>query len=1278
MVGLADRIFTPEPTGPGTIHNNPKITATNLNKSGIIDDICSLYVLEYLSSGYELGADEWAQTFNAILDKFRDDPGFEFLSAEVEGKKVPKKVDPKKYDQFLASKTNLFKKDADDLRESFLKNLLTIDELHTIVKEPNKVFLDQVLTENSNTVDDVTKDNFIEPVLNFPKNANLRLSGLDFWVFYLFAWETGLISKDYDANAPANIGPNPDPKGTKFDKEKITLTFMRRQDQSVAASNLEILTWMPLYKTTRRTLRASPFVRASGKLDFFTESDKDQYYGGDDDSDPEADDTFSSLLDFLPLLPEEALTKEEIISIYGEQPNNSLLRGGNKLKSVPNDALYYPIGKSGEFLNGKYPNSPYFNPIYKKCLNVVASIASLYPEKTLKLFATVLEQLLDSAEESAAANFLTESEAGDKNRKVDLTPQALKPSDHQCFLLENIRPIATAKDNLQKVKDTRYKNLGAIYGTRSPGNIISAIQHGEKSDEVDALLNLCPEIYALLTPFIEVYRVEYQKDDKKKLRPIREAKIPFPNFIDSSDIDAIMNGQYGRFPGAGIKSFTWSLDGTQPEEVENNISAKLELHFQTIQDLFSLNTDQAAGGKEPGYLDLIIASPGVDDNKSSNGGSNNIQPAESKPQLDSTACFEAEIMDFDPRNFEVKICAGWSVPPNFADIVNELEFSRDQGPDYGKKLQAAIMTSKIPLFLTLTEHELIFNENGSVDLNVFYQARLSGLARSPAADIFGSTFDFNLAWIDAQIDELEKQKSDIAKREMDSQKQDNDDETVEDINSELESLLEQKSSIVRENKGKKYKRFLDKLYSSNKIYSYKANQKKLLRDENSPAMRALYAKRRASSVEYKNGFNPQQPTGADASLYKEAAETIQSIASAKEESEAGKKIKAALAEIKSIEDARKAADGTLEIPFFYLGDLIDEVVGNLGDLTDKDKGSLQIILSQVELLDPLLAYQIKEISIPCSNDRSKLITKAISQVDPMRYKAFTGIKFMTNIGSIPISLEFFQEWFINNIVKPQADKYNLLRFIKTVCSSLISRAFNSLCFEDGPKFSLRFDTATFNFDQSYAGRNITSTTLAQSKSRAQESSCGKLSGAPSIPAFIVASMDSRPKTGNYNHDLDVGIYHYYLGAACGIAKSIKFDRTGQPYYREARLQRTSALSALQLREMYNISIEMVGNTIHKNGQYIYVNPIAIGAGSAKTRSTVPNLARLLGIGGYYMITGISHTVSSAGFNVSLQGLQEGIDFSGVGDTVQLVEFSNLELAGKTENFLPLTEFLNHY
>ena len=66
----------------------------------------------------------------------------------------------------------------------------------------------------------------------------------------------------------------------------------------------------------------------------------------------------------------------------------------------------------------------------------------------------------------------------------------------------------------------------------------------------------------------------------------------------------------------------------------------------------------------------------------------------------------------------------------------------------------------------------------------------------------------------------------------------------------------------------------------------------------------------------------------------------------------------------------------------------------------------------------------------------------------------------------------------------------------------------------------------------------------------------------------------------------------------GLQKVLSLIEPELPYYREARLQRTSALSALQLREMYNVNIDMVGNTIHRNGQYIYVNPVAIGAGSA--------------------------------------------------------------------------------
>ena len=56
------------------------------------------------------------------------------------------------------------------------------------------------------------------------------------------------------------------------------------------------------------------------------------------------------------------------------------------------------------------------------------------------------------------------------------------------------------------------------------------------------------------------------------------------------------------------------------------------------------------------------------------------------------------------------------------------------------------------------------------------------------------------------------------------------------------------------------------------------------------------------------------------------------------------------------------------------------------------------------------------------------------------------------------------------------------------------------------------------------------------------------------------------------------------------------------------------------------------STLFKNGQYTFIEPSAM--------STDPELARLLGIGGYFLITGVSHTISPSGYNVSVQALQQ--------------------------------------
>ena len=164
--------------------------------------------------------------------------------------------------------------------------------------------------------------------------------------------------------------------------------------------------------------------------------------------------------------------------------------------------------------------SAYFEPIYDRSLNILASIATLYAPRTLELFQEVLLDLLpkDTPSIDGPTDFTTATTEPVTN---NILSTALKPADHQCYLLENIRAISGAKEKLIKNIGETYTNLGAISTTYNPGNIISIINHGgtDTTEEKDALINLCPEIYALLTPFIEVYRVEYKDRDWETIFP---------------------------------------------------------------------------------------------------------------------------------------------------------------------------------------------------------------------------------------------------------------------------------------------------------------------------------------------------------------------------------------------------------------------------------------------------------------------------------------------------------------------------------------------------------------------------------------------------------------------------------------------------------------------------------------------------------------------------------------------------------------------------------------
>jgi hypothetical protein len=310
---------------------------------------------------------------------------------------------------------------------------------------------------------------------------------------------------------------------------------------------------------------------------------------------------------------------------------------------------------------------------------------------------------------------------------------------------------------------------------------------------------------------LKISRLEYDDVGNVKLdrngRSI-EKDLRIPNFLTQNDVQNILDGAAGRAPGAGIKSFSWALDGVQPAEVDNNISATLVMYFQSINDFF--NGARSAGQDEPNFLDLIINSPGV--RKLRNKQTGNEKPDE-KPCSDDLLRNKLH-QDYEGHNFRVKICAGWATPP--IEALKQLTKNDEKAK--------AFNDSRISLFLQMTQHQINFNQNGTLELTVSYQASLAGLLTGKTADIF----DVSSKLIEQDIDNLENAVDDINEsgKELDP-----------DAKKRKKELLEEIKELKNIDRNVKYKKLLKRIFSSatpgptvsgeSRIYSISLNPNEL-------------------------------------------------------------------------------------------------------------------------------------------------------------------------------------------------------------------------------------------------------------------------------------------------------------------------------------------------------------------------------------------------------------------------------------------------------------------
>ena len=828
--------------------------------------------------------------------------------------------------------------------------------------------------------------------------------------------------------------------------------------------------------------------------------------------------------------------------------------------------------------------------------------------------------------------------------------------DQQCFLVENMKLLAMVGEAQS------YENFGMM--ADPPGAIVSAIHRGEEKDTgVETMLNLTSAQYAYLVPYMKLYRVLYSKEKGQERKIIGEQELPIESFTGREDIERMLSSQRGRLAGSGLKSFRWKLEGVQPEEIDNNITATLEMHFQSIQDLFRYNMSREdpeealraqAGQVEPGFLDLIIAPETAVHVR----GSEDAIPSAEKCKLE-----EGNTLTYDGASYRIKVDVGWAIPPEppggHPGLLGDIG-----------ELKKAIESQRKSLFLQLARHNITFQQDGVVKLTVEYQAALNGMLRSPSSDI--------LAHPNILKDIFEKGPH--AARASELRKQNNSKEGL-DVDSkewkELKGYLDEQIKLEQEDRLMKYRRLLTKVYDNGKISSIRVKISELSEEpwrNLTPAQRDAKAKKRQKPTASGRGFTIHPNGVSGGTKAKDLLKNIKKL-DKKEIERVGKGLN-------SIREA--TPNDYVDIHYFYLGDLIDSIL-ELEQFKDAiEARNYQVMLGTLDFIDPLTAYQIGNIAQikTCGAERDIQKSIILDKLDPIgrnRGNDRTIVEHMP-LASIPIGVDAFNQWFYNKVIKKGLTKYYFDQFIRDMLASLIGRSLSSRCFPDIPQIPLRFATndfylggGTINGEKhKLLGENgirkrVTKKLQIPNIDRLGGGAsgveiAGQLATLPkpleSTPTLFVYSTDARPAglaKGNRLEDLDLGIYHFYLGANAGLIKKIDFQREDMPYFREAKIHKTGALGATQLRELYKVKMTMVGNTLLKNGQYVYINPTAIGAGS--TQSRAPNLAKMLGLGGYFLVTGVSHQITEGGFEVVVEALHQAVREGG-GKSIPIVPVSS--------------------
>lgn len=262
------------------------------------------------------------------------------------------------------------------------------------------------------------------------------------------------------------------------------------------------------------------------------------------------------------------------------------------------------------------------------------------------------------------------------------------------------------------------------------------------------------------------------------------------------------------------------------------------------------------------------------------------------------------------------------------------------------------------------------------------------------------------------------------------------------------------------------------------------------------------------------------------------------------------------------------------------------------------------------------------------------------------YKCYTGtaeapeeLRRM-NIADIPISLHTYQKFMYDTLVNSDRNTYVVPQFLES-------------CLMKGGLL----DKAMAEWAQAGIARNVistspefTSNTFSGPQLRSSVFSGGRLSTSD-VPspqkAFTAGVIDdecdyyliyqsptkelTKDRAGKKSTDKKRGIYHFEIGKNRGLFKNISFSRIDVPFVQEQLMTNQVGMYD-ELKMIYNANIDMVGNNLFYPGSEIFVDPGSVGFGNPRDMNSA---AYRLGLGGYYVVIGVTTSIANGVATTSL-------------------------------------------